>query len=124
MHPFRAAIEKGDHEAAMDLLDDDVRFRSPAVYRPYEGKEAVSALLGLVVPVFEDLTYTDELTVGDRTVLFFQARVGDRELEGLDDLTMGPDGTIVDFRVMVRPLSGLIALAEEMGARLARAQQS
>jgi hypothetical protein len=37
---------------------------------------------------------------------------------------MGPDGTIVDFRVMVRPLSGLIALAEEMGARLSAADPS
>jgi hypothetical protein len=124
MHPFRAAIERGDEDGAMALLDPQVRFRSPAVHRPYEGFEAVSGLLRLVVTVFEDFSYTDELTVGNRTVLFFRARVGDRELEGLDDLTMGPDGTIIDFRVMVRPLSGLIALAEEMGARLSAAEPS
>lgn len=118
MHPFRAAIEAGDHDAAMALLDRDVQFRSPAVHRPYEGRDAVTALLGLVVTVFEDFSYTDELTAGDRTVLFFRARVGDRELEGIDDLTMGPDGTIVDLRVMVRPLSGLLALAEAMTAKL------
>jgi hypothetical protein len=121
MHPFRAAIERGDEDAAMALLAADVRFRSPAVHRPYEGREAVEELLRLVVTVFEDFRYTDELTDGDRTVLFFSASVGDRQLEGIDDITLGPDGTIADFRVMIRPLSGLIALAEAMGARLGTA---
>ena len=121
MHPFRAAIERGDEDAAMALLAADVRFRSPAVHRAYEGREAVEELLRLVVTVFEDFRYTDELTDGDRTVLFFSASVGDRQLEGIDDITLGPDGTIADFRVMIRPLSGLIALAEAMGARLGTA---
>ncbi|MCU0765520.1 MAG: nuclear transport factor 2 family protein, partial [Burkholderiaceae bacterium] len=31
------------------------------------------------------------------------------------------DGRIVDFEVMIRPASGLAALAEEMGRRLAAA---
>ena len=118
MHAFRTAIERGDVDAAMELLDDDVTFRSPAVYRAYEGKAAVAALLRVVVTVFSDFAYTDQLTNGNRTVLFFRARVGDRELEGLDDITTGPDGTIVDFRVMIRPLSGLLALAEAMAAKL------
>lgn len=118
MHPFRAAVEQGDHAAVVELLDDEVRFRSPAVFRPYEGKEAVAELLGHVLEVFEDFRYDDELTNGSRTVLFFRTRVGDRTLEGMDDLTTGPDGTITELRVMVRPLSGLIALAEAMGARL------
>lgn len=43
---------------------------------------------------------------------------GDREVEGIDDITTGPEGTIVDLRVMVRPLSGLLALAEAMSAKL------
>jgi hypothetical protein len=121
---FRTAVERGDWDAAVALLADDVVFRSPAVHRPYQGKDAVARLLRTVATVFEDFSYTDQLTNGNRTVLFFRARVGDRELEGLDDITTGPDGTIVDLRVMVRPLSGLIALAEEMGRRLSDAGQS
>ena len=121
MHAFRAAVEQGDIEAALACLSPVVRFRSPVVYRPYEGKDAVSVLLRNVFEVFEDFAYEDELTTGPRTVLFFRARVGDKTLEGLDDLTVGGDGLIVDFRVMVRPLSGAIALAEAMGARLQKA---
>lgn len=118
MHAFRAAVERGDIEAAVACLHPDVRFRSPVVYKPYEGVEAVAHLLRNVFEVFEDFVYTDQVERGDRTVLFFQATVGDRTVEGLDDLTVSEDGRIVDFRVMVRPLSGAIALAEAMGARL------
>lgn len=118
MHAFRTAVEAGDIEGALECLADEVRFRSPAVYRPYEGKAAVAALLREVFVVFEDFAYEDELTVGHRSVLCFRARVGDKMLEGIDDLTVNDDGKIVDFRVMVRPLSGLLALAEAMAARL------
>ena len=119
MHAFRTAVEAGDIEAALDCLHPDVRFRSPAVFRPYEGREAVSLLLRNVFEVFEDFEYEDELADGVRTVLFFRARVGNKTIEGIDDLTVDDNGSIIDFRVMVRPLSGAIALAEAMAVRLA-----
>jgi hypothetical protein len=115
---FREAIESKNIEAAMELLAEDVVFRSPAVFKPYEGKEAVSFLLGTVAQVFEDFRYTAEVNDGDRTVLVFEARVGDRSVEGADFLRTNADGKIQEFVVMVRPLSGLTALAQAMGARL------
>jgi hypothetical protein len=47
-------------------------------------------------------------------VLFFQARVGDRELQGVDILRFGDDDRIVEMTVMVRPMSGLVAVGERM----------
>ncbi len=117
-HPFRLAIEAGDHEAALALLHDDVEFRSPAVHSPYRGKEAVAFLLNTVAQVFEDFHYVDELVGEATTGLVFRARVGDRELEGWDYLTTDADGLITEFVVMIRPMSGLRAVAEEMGRRL------
>ena len=49
----------------------------------------------------------------------FAARVGDKTLEGWDYLKLDGDGLITELTVMVRPLSGLIALAQAMGERLA-----
>jgi SnoaL-like protein len=118
---FRAGVEAGDVEAALATLADDVVFHSPAVFKPYRGKETVSGLLRLVFETFEDLRYTDELA-GEREDpvhgLIFRARVGDRELEGLDLVRIGPDGLIADFTVMIRPLSGLIALAQALGPKV------
>ena len=115
---FRAAVEARDFDAAVELLADDVVFRSPAVFKPYEGKETVSTILRTVSTVFEDLHYTDELTADGVHALIFEARVGDRQLQGLDLIRADADGRIGEFTVMVRPASGLMALAERMGPAL------
>jgi hypothetical protein len=120
-HPFRDAVERGDQEAATALLADDVVFRSPAVFKPYEGKETVSTILRTVFGVFEDFRYTDELSGDGVHTLIFEARVGDRQLQGLDLIREGEDGRIAEFTVMIRPASGLAALAGEMGPALAAA---
>jgi hypothetical protein len=120
-HPFGQAIDAGDHDAALATLADNVEFRSPAVYKPYAGKENVSEILRLVATVFENFRYTNEWRDGSTTILFFEANVGDRELQGIDILEENSDGLIERFTVMVRPLSGLQALAGTMAARMGAA---
>ena len=117
-HPFGVAIEAGDEDAAVVLLADDVEFRSPAVYKPYHGKEQVDGILRLVATVFENFRYTNEWRDGRTTILFFEANVGDRDLQGIDILEENDAGEIEKFTVMIRPLSGLQAVAETMAARL------
>ena len=116
--PFRAAVEAEDPDALTDALAHDVVFRSPAVFKPYEGKAVVSAILVQgAMKVFEDFRYTDQLEGPDVATLVFRARVGDRELDGLDLLRFDADGKVGELTVMVRPMSGLNALAEAMARR-------
>ena len=117
-HPFGRAIEAGDEEAALATIADDVEFRSPAVHKPYRGKEDVEGILRLVATVFENFRYTNEWRDGSTTILFFEANVGDRELQGIDILEDDEDGLIERFTVMIRPLSGLQAVAGTMAERL------
>ena len=51
--------------------------------------------------------------------LVFEARVGDKRLEGCDFIQLDEDGAIKELTVMVRPLSATLTLAELMKARLA-----
>jgi ketosteroid isomerase-like protein len=44
-HPFRVAVEARDIDAALALLAEDVVFRSPVVFAPYQGREAVAPIL-------------------------------------------------------------------------------
>jgi hypothetical protein len=115
---FRAAAESKDFSAVEELFAEDVTFRSPVVFRPYEGRDAVSMLLGAVVQVFEDFRYTDHTETGDTATLAFSARVGDKELDGIDLLRFDGDGKIREMAVYVRPMSGVHALAEGMKAKL------
>ena len=113
-HAFRAAVERADMDAAVGLLADDVVFRSPAVFKPYEGREAIAVVLGAALRVFEDFRYVEQVETGDAAVLMFEARVGDKQLQGVDILRFGDDDRIAELIVMVRPMSGMHALAERM----------
>jgi hypothetical protein len=117
-HAFRAAVESGDIEAAVALLAEDVTFRSPAVFKPYEGRETVSTILRTVYGVFEDFRYTDELAGDGVHALIFETRVGEKQIQGMDLIRGDAYGRIREFTVMVRPASGLMALAERMGPAL------
>jgi len=124
MHAFRAAVESSDHEAVVALLAEDVVFRSPIVFQPYHGRDALAAILLAVSRVFEDFRYEREIGVdGARDhALVFRARIGDREVHGCDFLHTDENGLIDELSVMVRPLSGALALAEAMKVQLEAAQ--
>src|SRR5262245_51992321 len=121
---FRGAAETKDFSAIDELFAEDVAFRSPVVFKPYEGREAVAMLLGAVSQVFEDFRYTDQVETGDAAALAFSARVGDRELDGIDFLQFDSDGRISELTVYIRPMSGINALAEAMREKLEEAGAS
>ena len=115
---FRAAAESKDFSAIDELFAEDVVFRSPVVFKPYEGREAVALLLGAVGQVFEDFRYTDQVETGDAAALAFSARVGDRELDGIDFLHFDDEGRVNRMEVFIRPMSGMHALADGMKQKL------
>lgn len=118
---WHAMVAAADLSALPELLAPQVVFRSPMAHSPYPGAPVVATILGTVLQVFEDFRYHRELATEDglNVVLEFSARVGDKALKGIDMIRFDEHGKIVEFEVMVRPMSGLAALGEEMGRRLA-----
>lgn len=114
-------IASNDLRTLQQLLHPQAVFRSPMAFKPYAGAPVVSMILNTVSQVFEDFTYHRELATADglSAVLEFSAKVGERELKGIDLIRFDEDGKIVEFEVMIRPMSGLQALGDEMGKRLA-----
>lgn len=104
-----------------ELLAEDVVFRSPVAFNPYLGKQVVFFILSNVIQVFENFTYHREFFTEDglSVVLEFSANVGEKKLKGIDMIRFNEQGQIVDFEVMIRPKSGLEALAVQMGQRMA-----
>ena len=115
---FRAGVEARDVEAAFAAFTDDVVLHSPVTFKPFEGRDMVVHVLRTVIEVFQDFRYVAELRNGDLETLVFKARVGERAIDGIDLIRTREDGLIDDITVFVRPLSGLSALRDEMGARL------
>jgi hypothetical protein len=124
MEQLRRALETKDVAAVEALLAEDVVFRSPALFKPYAGRDATMVFLRAAMETFEDFryvrTFTEDSPPGGRGhVLMFTASVGGRELEGADFVSLDDAGLVSEFRVMIRPMSGLIALAEAMAPRVA-----
>ena len=103
-----------------ELLAEDVVFRSPVAFHPYPGKQVVFFILSNVIQVFENFTYHREFISedGNNVVLEFSAQVSDKKLKGVDMIQFNEEGQIIDFEVMIRPKSGLEALAVQMGQRM------
>ncbi len=78
-------------------------------------------ILTTVFTVFKDFRYHREFAGKDglSVVLEFSARVDDKELKGIDMITFNEEGRIVEFEVMIRPMSALKVLGDEMTRRLA-----
>lgn len=129
LHPLVAAslarwhqfVAARDLSALPELLHPQAVFRSPMAHTPYPVAQVVNMILNTVLKVFEDFAYHRELATADglNVVLEFSAKVGGRELKGIDMIRFDDSGLIVEFEVMVRPMSGLQALGAEMAQRLA-----
>jgi hypothetical protein len=120
---FRKAVESKSLDEMMAPFAEDAVLHSPITFKPFEGRAAIRVLLGILIEVFQDFRYTDELESPDGATkaLVFRARAGDRELEGIDLIRFDPQGRIVDFTVFIRPRSAIEQLLAEVAPRLARA---
>jgi hypothetical protein len=115
---FRTAAEEKNVELMTEALADDVVLHSPILFRGFDGREAVGLILSHVAEVLEGLTYVDEAIGDGTTVLRFEAKVGDLELEGIDYLTFDEDDRVTDITVFMRPLSALTEFNARMAQRL------
>ena len=113
-------IATRDMSILSELLADNVVFRSPVAFKPYEGKQVVFFILNNVIQVFENFTYHREFFTEDEqsVVLEFSAVVSEKQLKGIDMIRFNEQGQIAEFEVMIRSLSGLQALAAQMGERI------
>ena len=113
-------LESRDMSILNELLAEEVVFRSPVAFQPYPGKQVVFFILTNVIQVFENFTYHREFISedGNNVVLEFSTNVGDKKLKGVDMIQFNEEGQMIEFEVMIRPKSGLEALAVQMGQRM------
>lgn len=114
-------LETRDMSILNELLAEEIVFRSPVAFNPYSGKQVVFFILSNVIQIFENFTYHREFYSEDglNVVLEFSANIGDKKLKGIDMIRFNEQGQMIDFEVMIRPKSGLEALAILMGERMA-----
>jgi SnoaL-like domain len=122
---FRTAVESGEVGQAADLFAEDAVFRSPVLFKPYEGRDKVLKVLRAaerVLGLGGDFRYLHQLEHPDDRVamLEFATIVDGKQVEGIDKLTFDEHGLITELKVLIRPASAL----QLVGAKMAEEFQA
>jgi hypothetical protein len=116
---FRTAVEQRNVDQVAELFHEDAAFRSPVVFKPYEGRDQVLKVLSAAERVLggERFRYVHQLEDPNERVamLEFATEVDGKQVEGIDKLTFDEDGRITELKVLIRPASAL----QVVGARMA-----
>jgi len=103
-----------------ETLADNVKFHSPVVHTPQQGKAITLHYLEAAHDVLANKTFTyeRELVGQDFAVLEFSVDLKGVLVNGVDMISWDQDGKITDFKVMIRPLQAIKMIHQEMAARL------
>jgi SnoaL-like domain len=122
---FRTAVERGNLDEAAALLSENAVFRSPVLFKPYEGRDQVVKVLRAaerVLGLGGEFRYVHQLEdPHDRVAMLEFATVVDgKQVEGIDKLTFDESGMITELKVMIRPASALQLVGAKMAEEFPR----
>lgn len=122
MHPtitrMKEIIAAGEEDKIGEVLAENVRFMPPTYWATWTGREPVAAVLGHVGAIFEDFRYRRVMGEGNDWALEFQCKVGEFDAVGVDLITLGEDGLIEEFEVVMRPYKTVGVLRDKMMERV------
>lgn len=98
------------------ILSDEVVFYSPAVHTPQVGKQITKKYLLTAAEVLfkENFKYVSEVKGNEIAICEFECNIDEIYINGIDIITWNGLNQMTSFKVMVRPLKGLMILKEKM----------
>lgn len=98
------------------ILSDEVVFYSPAVHTPQVGKQITKKYLLTAAEVLfkENFKYVSEVKGNEIAICEFECNIDEIYINGIDIITWNGSNQMTSFKVMVRPLKGLMILKEKM----------
>jgi len=119
MHPFEhVSVTDPTAERFAAILEPDVVFHSPVFTRPITGRDVVAGVLQTVHEIFGTPAYWLSLSEGSDTVLLFDGEVEGQTLQVAVVIEDGPEGSIQELTVLMRPLPVVRRFGEEGMERL------
>ncbi len=121
LEKWHKVVFEKDLKSLNELISDRITLYSPVVFKPKSTKDEAMFVLSNVIEVLTDFKYHREFLDGNNWALEFSAVVNGKSVKGIDLIQFNEEGQIENFEVLIRPLSGLIALGEDMNRRFADA---
>jgi len=113
-------VRTRDRATLWDAIHPDAVFESPVVYTPQRGRDVVFKYLSSAVKVLggPSFAFVGEWRGDKGAVVEFEGELDGIRINGVDMITVGDDGRITNFKVMVRPLKAMNLLHQLMGEQL------
>jgi hypothetical protein len=119
--PLRAAFEARDHAAVVNAFAPGAIVRSPITgSMTFDGHEQIGALAEVLLDVFDDIRYTDELRSGETAVLVARVRLDGADIEMADHMRLDEHDKIRELTVFFRPMPAIAIAARAIGSGLGR----
>ena len=112
-------VRERDLPALARVLAPAVTVGVPPYWEKIQGRELVLHLLGVVLQTIEGFTYHREWIRERELALEFRGRVGERELQGIDLISLDDEGRIRNLDVLMRPENAIVALREIVAPQMA-----
>jgi hypothetical protein len=100
---FAEAAERRDGAAMAALFAEDVTYHTPTLTADLHGKDLTLRYLAEGTRIVTDLEYTDQVSDGERLILFWKGILDQREISGATVLADETGGLIRDITVLQRP---------------------
>lgn len=114
-------VQERNWIALNEILDEEIEFHSPFVWKPKEGKEVIVFILKNVISILEEFSYRREWVKDKDMALEFSAKIGGLSVKGIDLIKFNDHNRIEHFEVMLRPANALMKVGEEMSSRIEKA---
>ncbi len=101
------------------VLDENVSLGAPPYWDKLRGRKLIHHLLGLIVHTIDGFTYHREWCNGSELALEFTGRVGERELQGIDLISLNDSFLVQNIDVLMRPVNSVIALRDAIAPQMA-----
>ena len=113
-------VKSKDRALLWDALHPDAVFESPVVHTPQRGRDITFKYLSSAVKVLggPSFSFVGEWRSDNGAVVEFEGEIDGIRINGVDMITVGDDGRITHFKVMVRPLKALNLLHRLMREQL------
>lgn len=117
---WHKVVKHNDAKLLKSLLNKEVVFYSPILFKPQKGRKLTMAYLLSAAEVFRDANfhYIKEVINEKEAVLEFNAEIDGIQIDGVDIITWNGQGKITEFKVMIRPLKAIEKVGEKMKSYL------
>ena len=98
-----------------NLISENAIFYSPVVHTPQKGEKITRIYLKAASEVLFDnsFKYINEMQDSNQAICEFECKLDDIYINGIDIISW-KNNKITNFKVMVRPLKGILLLKEKM----------